>query len=118
MKVRGYQVAPAELEGCLLDHPDVSDACVVSVPDEYSGEVPLAFVVLSEKAAKRMRNDPKLTSKLKAGIMKVRCCAAISQEAPLTICCSTLRITKVHISDLQEVLSLWTSFQRTQAANC
>lgn len=36
MKVKGFQVAPAELEGCLLDHPDVSNACVVGVPDEYS----------------------------------------------------------------------------------
>jgi acyl-coenzyme A synthetase/AMP-(fatty) acid ligase len=37
MKVRGFQVAPAELEGCLLDHPDVGDACVVGVKDEFSG---------------------------------------------------------------------------------
>lgn len=36
MKVRGFQVAPAELEGCILDHPDVSDACVVGVPDDFS----------------------------------------------------------------------------------
>jgi acyl-coenzyme A synthetase/AMP-(fatty) acid ligase len=78
MKVRGFQVAPAELEGCLLGHPDVSDACVVGVPDEYSGEVPLAFVVLTEKAAKRVKRDPKLASKLKAGIMKVCCNAAIT----------------------------------------
>lgn len=26
MKVRGFQVAPAELEGCILDHPDVNGA--------------------------------------------------------------------------------------------
>jgi 4-coumarate--CoA ligase len=36
MKVRGFQVAPAELEGCLLEHPDVSNACVVGIPDDYS----------------------------------------------------------------------------------
>ncbi|KIM38392.1 hypothetical protein M413DRAFT_245572 [Hebeloma cylindrosporum] len=53
MKVKGFQVAPAELEGCLLDHPDVSNACVVGVPDDYSGEVPLAFVVLTMDAARR-----------------------------------------------------------------
>ncbi|KAF7291670.1 Phenylacetyl-CoA ligase [Mycena chlorophos] len=55
MKVRGFQVAPSELEGSLLDHPDVSDACVVGVPDEFSGEVPLAFVVLSADAAARLK---------------------------------------------------------------
>ncbi|KAG9225433.1 hypothetical protein CCMSSC00406_0002936 [Pleurotus cornucopiae] len=43
--VRGFQVAPAELEGCLLDHPYVADVCVVGVPHSYSGEVPMAFVV-------------------------------------------------------------------------
>ena len=34
IKVRGFQVAPAELEGHLLGHPRVADACVVGVPDE------------------------------------------------------------------------------------
>ncbi|KAF9024465.1 hypothetical protein BDP27DRAFT_1387428 [Rhodocollybia butyracea] len=45
VKVRGFQVSPAELEGCILDHPWIADAGVVSIPDDYSGEVPLAFVV-------------------------------------------------------------------------
>jgi len=40
-----FQVAPAELEGLLLAHPDVFDACVVGVKHEYKGEVPKAFVV-------------------------------------------------------------------------
>lgn len=52
IKVRGFQVAPAELEGHLLDHPFVDDAGVIGLPDEYSGEVPLAFVVLSPEAKK------------------------------------------------------------------
>lgn len=39
MKVKGFQVAPAELEGCLLDHAAVSDACVVGVPDDYSARL-------------------------------------------------------------------------------
>ncbi|KAH9921801.1 uncharacterized protein B0H18DRAFT_1020248 [Fomitopsis serialis] len=43
IKVRGFQVAPAELEGHILDHPDVADVCVVGLPDDYSGELPLAF---------------------------------------------------------------------------
>jgi len=52
MKVRGFQVAPAEIEGHLLDSKYVSDACVVGVPDEYSGELPFAFIVPSSEAAK------------------------------------------------------------------
>jgi acyl-CoA synthetase (AMP-forming)/AMP-acid ligase II len=45
IKVKGYQVAPAELEGLLCTHPSVADAAVVGVPDEAAGEVPKAFVV-------------------------------------------------------------------------
>ncbi|KAJ7639224.1 hypothetical protein FB45DRAFT_741431, partial [Roridomyces roridus] len=51
IKVRGFQVAPAEIEDHLMSHQYVADACVVAFPDEYSGEVPLAFVVPSALAA-------------------------------------------------------------------
>ena len=72
MKVRGFQVAPAELEGHLLQHPDVADTCVVGVPDDYSGEVPFAFVVLSADAAKRaLRSDAEVAT-IKAAMSKVR----------------------------------------------
>lgn len=46
IKVKGFQVAPAELEALLLTHPAVADAAVVGRPDESAGEVPVAFVVL------------------------------------------------------------------------
>ncbi|MGH9174534.1 MAG: AMP-binding enzyme, partial [Vicinamibacterales bacterium] len=42
---KGYQVAPAELEGVLLTHPEVADVAVIGSPDEESGELPKAFVV-------------------------------------------------------------------------
>ncbi|KAK6638700.1 hypothetical protein RUM43_006967 [Polyplax serrata] len=45
IKYKGFQVAPAELETILLDHPSVKDAAVIGVPDEEAGELPLAFVV-------------------------------------------------------------------------
>jgi acyl-CoA synthetase (AMP-forming)/AMP-acid ligase II len=45
IKVKGFQVAPAELEGLLCAHPRVADAAVVGVPDDAAGEVPKAFVV-------------------------------------------------------------------------
>jgi acyl-CoA synthetase (AMP-forming)/AMP-acid ligase II len=48
IKVSGYQVAPAELEGHLLGHPIVADCAVIPVPNERSGEVPKALVVLRE----------------------------------------------------------------------
>lgn len=45
IKVKGFQVAPAELEEILRDHPSVSDAAVVGVNDAVQGEVPRAFIV-------------------------------------------------------------------------
>ena len=45
IKVKAYQVAPAELEAVLRGHPAVADAAVIGIPDERSGEVPKAFVV-------------------------------------------------------------------------
>jgi acyl-coenzyme A synthetase/AMP-(fatty) acid ligase len=72
LKVRGFQVSPAELEGHLLQHPDVADTCVVGVADEFSGEVPLAYVVLSADAAKRALQSQAEAAKIKANISKVR----------------------------------------------
>jgi acyl-CoA synthetase (AMP-forming)/AMP-acid ligase II len=46
IKYKGFQVAPAELEGVLLSHPAVADAAVVGLPDEEAGEVPVGYVVL------------------------------------------------------------------------
>ncbi|XP_055636647.1 uncharacterized protein LOC129775675 [Toxorhynchites rutilus septentrionalis] len=45
IKVKGFQVAPAELEELLRDHPDVEDAAVVGQAHPVSGEVPRAFIV-------------------------------------------------------------------------
>eukprot|EP00123_Amoebidium_parasiticum_P013736 comp22123_c1_seq1/m.32344 comp22123_c1_seq1/g.32344 ORF comp22123_c1_seq1/g.32344 comp22123_c1_seq1/m.32344 type:complete len:576 (-) comp22123_c1_seq1:520-2247(-) len=50
IKVKGHQVAPAELEGLLLGHSLVGDVCVVQKPDERSGERPKAYVVLKQGA--------------------------------------------------------------------
>jgi acyl-CoA synthetase (AMP-forming)/AMP-acid ligase II len=48
IKVKGFQVAPAELEAVLLDHPEIADAAVIASPDEEAGEVPKAFVVVAD----------------------------------------------------------------------
>jgi len=70
IKVRGYQVAPAELEGHLLAHPSVFDSGVVGIPDEYSGEQPLAFIVLEAKAAARAAQDPRERELLRQSVAK------------------------------------------------
>ncbi len=45
IKVKGFQVAPAEVEALLQTHPHVLDAAVIGIPDDEAGELPLAFVV-------------------------------------------------------------------------
>jgi len=45
IKYNGFQVAPAELEGLLINHPEILDAGVVGLPHGEVGELPLAFVV-------------------------------------------------------------------------
>ncbi|KAJ5272617.1 Acyl-CoA ligase inpC [Penicillium angulare] len=51
IKVKGLQVAPAELEAHLLGHPDVADCAVIAIPDDAAGEVPKAIVVKSASAS-------------------------------------------------------------------
>ena len=46
MNVAGRKVGPAEVEDALLEHPAVSEAAVIGVPDELKGEAIVAFVVL------------------------------------------------------------------------
>ena len=50
IKVNGFQVAPAELEARLLQHPSIVDAAVIGIPDEEAGERPKAFVVTAPGA--------------------------------------------------------------------
>ncbi|KAI0662181.1 acetyl-CoA synthetase-like protein [Cubamyces menziesii] len=70
IKVRGFQVAPAELEGLLLNHPDVVDVCVVGAPDSYSGELPFAFVTLNEAMRVRVAKDLAEAQHIREVIMK------------------------------------------------
>ncbi|KAM2229734.1 hypothetical protein EV2_014561 [Malus domestica] len=45
IKYKGFQIAPADLEGVLINHPEILDVAVAGVVDEESGEIPVAFVV-------------------------------------------------------------------------
>ncbi|KAK5075376.1 hypothetical protein LTS08_001555 [Lithohypha guttulata] len=58
IKVRGFQVAPAELEGALGEHPDIVDAAVIGLPTrgEDGTELPKAFVVKREGSGLTMED--------------------------------------------------------------
>lgn len=49
MRLGGFLVAPTEVEGVLLEHPDIAQAQVVAVGLEQ-GARPVAFVILSDDA--------------------------------------------------------------------
>ncbi|XP_066924216.1 uncharacterized protein [Clytia hemisphaerica] len=55
IKYKGLQVAPAELEDLLLGHAQITDACVIGVPCDRTGELPRAYIV--------KRPDSTLTTK-------------------------------------------------------
>lgn len=59
IKVRGFQVAPPELEAVLLEHPGVYDAAVIGVKKHGSDdEFPRAYIV-KRKNAEAERLDEK-----------------------------------------------------------
>ncbi len=47
----GFRIGPAEVEGCLLEHPAVEQCAVVGVPDQVRGEAVKAFVLLKPDRA-------------------------------------------------------------------
>ena len=49
IKVRGWQVSPAEIEAVLVGHPEIADAAVIGLTaSDGTGEVPQGFVVRAE----------------------------------------------------------------------
>ncbi|THU97155.1 phenylacetyl-CoA ligase [Dendrothele bispora CBS 962.96] len=70
LKVKGLQVAPAELEGHLLDHPNIADAAIIGVPDDYAGELPRAYVALHAELSEKVQRDKQLEAKVRTSIFK------------------------------------------------
>ncbi|THY56432.1 acetyl-CoA synthetase-like protein [Aureobasidium pullulans] len=71
IKYKGFQVAPAELEGILMCHPLAADVCVIGVDDERQAtQVPMACISLD--AIKRWY-DAKVSNakRLRGGIVMV-----------------------------------------------
>jgi len=58
IKVRGWQVSPAELETCLFAHPAILDVAVIGVDfQDERGELPRAYVVLDPALAPTTTDD-------------------------------------------------------------
>jgi acetyl-CoA synthetase len=50
IKVAGKRIGPAEVESLLIEHPAVTEAAAVGVPDEIKGQAVVAFAVLQPDA--------------------------------------------------------------------
>ena len=48
LKIAGHRIGTAELESCMVSHPDVAESAACGIPDEIKGEVIIAFVVLKQ----------------------------------------------------------------------
>lgn len=57
IKVKGNQVAPAELEALLLEHDAVQDVAVIGVPTEDGDEAPRAYIVLQDAANGKVKGE-------------------------------------------------------------
>jgi propionyl-CoA synthetase len=50
INVAGHRLSTSALEEALLEHPCISEAAVVGVPDEMKGELPLGLYVTTKGA--------------------------------------------------------------------
>ena len=72
IKVKGFQVAPAEVEAVLHGHPAVLDCAVFGVPDEAAGEVPVAAVQLDPDLAVTVEELQRLVADTLANYKQLR----------------------------------------------
>lgn len=82
IKVRGFQCAPAEIEGVLLQHPAVADVAVIGVPGGESGELPRAFVVRRKGMELREENVKAWVKERLAGYKQLEGGVVFVEEIP------------------------------------
>jgi 4-coumarate--CoA ligase len=56
----------------IRNHPDVDEVCVLGVPDLYSGEIPVALVVLGDEAKERTEKNDEEVKNITVSILKAR----------------------------------------------
>src|SRR3989454_330300 len=72
IKYKGYQIAPAELEALLMEHPAVMDSAVIPKRDAESGEIPKAFVLLRQGQEASVQDLMRFVEERVAPYKKVR----------------------------------------------
>ncbi|VVC96528.1 unnamed protein product [Leptidea sinapis] len=72
IKVKAFQVPPAELEMVLRTHPKVLDCAVIAIKDEITGEAPKAFVVTKPKQTVDAKELMKFVNQQLATFKKIK----------------------------------------------
>jgi acetyl-CoA synthetase len=68
LKVAGHRIGTAELESCMVSHPDVAESAACGIPDEIKGEVIIVFVVLKQGVDKSDVLEKQLVNKIRTDI--------------------------------------------------
>lgn len=87
----GFKVWPREVEEVLYSHPEVKEAAVVGIKDEYRGETVKAFVVLKDKAKNVSTEDLRTFCKSLMAPYKVPKIIEFRDELPKTLVGKVLR---------------------------
>ncbi|ETN43896.1 uncharacterized protein HMPREF1541_11027 [Cyphellophora europaea CBS 101466] len=72
IKVKGNQVAPAELEALLLEHPGVADVAVIGMPTPDGDEAPRAFVVRQANEAGKNVNEAEIKAFVEGKVVRYK----------------------------------------------
>lgn len=87
----GFKVWPREVEEVLYTHPEVKEAAVVGIKDEYRGETVKAFVVLKDKTKNVSTEDLRTFCKSLMAPYKVPKTIEFRDELPKTLVGKVLR---------------------------
>lgn len=90
-KHKGFNVATAEVEAALAQHPAVAAAAVVGVPDGANGEVGMAFVILRPGAA---LDEPALLGFLSQRLARFKLPAGILAVPEFPLTAGTAKVKK------------------------
>ncbi|KAJ8913435.1 hypothetical protein NQ315_017179 [Exocentrus adspersus] len=91
IKVKGFQVAPAELEEIIRDFPDVVDAAVIGIPHGSHGEVPRAYVVARQGTKINEEKLKEFVNSKVAPYKQIRGGVALVDDIPKNAAGKTLR---------------------------
>lgn len=98
----GYRIGPSEIEASLTKHQAVAEAGVIGIPDEIRGEVPKAYVVVTDGCTKTEELAEELMQYVKSKLARYAYPREVEflPELPKT---STGKIRRASLRELEEL---------------